>query len=180
MTVHAGRQPRASVGAYADVLAGAPERIRAGVGDAALLAQTKPWLDALDAWGGSLHATLDGLRARLRSGTGEADCAEAAELAKRAAAYTTIPGTTRPQGRSGGRWCAGHVRPAGADDVTRAPGADDVTRAPGAESRSPGPPPRTVRTARTGRRIRPVRTVVASGPYGPPPPYQTRAAGGRR
>ncbi|MFF5658973.1 beta-N-acetylhexosaminidase family protein [[Kitasatospora] papulosa] len=86
------------LGAYADVLAGAPEQIRAGVGDPAFLAQTKPWLDALDAWGGSLDATLDGLRARLHSGSGDADFAEAAELAKQAAAYTTIPGTTRPQG----------------------------------------------------------------------------------
>nr|WP_258310639.1 beta-N-acetylglucosaminidase domain-containing protein [Streptomyces sp. FT05W] len=86
------------LGAYADVLAGAPEQIRAGIGDLAFLAQTKPWLDALDAWGGSLDATLDGLRARLHSGSGDADFAEAAELAKQAAAYTTIPGTTRPQG----------------------------------------------------------------------------------
>ncbi|WSR47649.1 beta-N-acetylglucosaminidase domain-containing protein [Streptomyces sp. NBC_01201] len=86
------------LGAYADVLAGAPEQIRAGVRDPAFLAQTKPWLDSLDAWGGSLDATLDGLRARLHSGSGQADFAEAADLAKQAAAYTTIPGTTRPQG----------------------------------------------------------------------------------
>ncbi|WP_424920378.1 beta-N-acetylglucosaminidase domain-containing protein [Streptomyces sp. wa13] len=86
------------LGAYADVLAGAPEQIRAGVQDPAFLAQTKPWLDSLDAWGGSLDATLDGLRARLHSGSGQADFAEAADLAKQAAAYTTIPGTTRPQG----------------------------------------------------------------------------------
>ncbi|MGW0782807.1 beta-N-acetylhexosaminidase family protein [Streptomyces sp. NPDC002913] len=84
--------------AYADVLAGAPERIRAGVRDPAFLAQTKPWLDALDLWGGSLNATLAGLRDRLHEGDGQADFAEAAELAKRAAAITTIPGTTRPQG----------------------------------------------------------------------------------
>ncbi|MFF0075554.1 beta-N-acetylglucosaminidase domain-containing protein [Streptomyces sp. NPDC005494] len=86
------------LGAYAEVLAGAPAQIRAGVRDPAFLAQTKPWLDALDAWGSSLEATLDGLRTRLHSGSGESDFAEAAELAKRAAAYTTIPGTTRPQG----------------------------------------------------------------------------------
>ncbi|MFF5726761.1 beta-N-acetylglucosaminidase domain-containing protein [[Kitasatospora] papulosa] len=86
------------LGAYADVLAGAPEQIRAGVRDPAFLAQTKPWLDALDAWGGSLDATLDGLRARLHSGSGQADFAEAAKLAQQAAACTTIPGTTRPQG----------------------------------------------------------------------------------
>ncbi|MEU0137657.1 beta-N-acetylglucosaminidase domain-containing protein [Streptomyces sp. NPDC006296] len=87
------------LGAYADVLAGAPEQIRAGVKDPAFLAQTEPWLDALDAWGGSLDATLDGLRDRLHGGDGQADFAEAAALAERASAYTTIPGTTRPQGR---------------------------------------------------------------------------------
>ncbi|MHB9756145.1 beta-N-acetylhexosaminidase family protein [Streptomyces sp. BYX5S] len=84
--------------AYADVLAGAPERIRAGVPDSAFLAQTKPWLDALELWGGSLNATLDGLRARLNSGDGQAEFAKAAELAEQAGAITTIPGTTRPQG----------------------------------------------------------------------------------
>ncbi|WP_327668379.1 MULTISPECIES: beta-N-acetylglucosaminidase domain-containing protein [unclassified Streptomyces] len=83
---------------YADLLAGAPERIRAGVQDPAFLAQTKPWLDALALWGDSLNATLDGLRAQLGSGSGESDFAEAADLAKRAAAITTIPDTTRPQG----------------------------------------------------------------------------------
>ncbi|MEU0130477.1 beta-N-acetylglucosaminidase domain-containing protein [Streptomyces sp. NPDC006289] len=84
--------------AYADVLAGAPGQIRAGVRDPAFLAQTKPWLDALDVWGGALDATLDGLRARLHAGTGQADFARAAELAEQAGAFTTIPGTTRPQG----------------------------------------------------------------------------------
>lgn len=87
------------LGAYADVLSGAAEQIRAGVRDPAFLAQTKPWLDALDLWGGSLNATLDGLRARSDSGSGQAAFAEAANLAKRAAAVTTIPGTTRPQGK---------------------------------------------------------------------------------
>lgn len=66
--------------------------------DPAFLAQTKPWLDALALWGDSLNATLDGLRAQLGSGSGESDFAEAADLAKRAAAITTIPDTTRPQG----------------------------------------------------------------------------------
>ncbi|MFI2780670.1 beta-N-acetylhexosaminidase family protein [Streptomyces sp. ALB3] len=84
--------------AYADVLAGAPERIREGVRDPAFLAQTKPWLDALDLWGGSLKATLDGLRAEAHAGSGHADFAAAAGLAEQAAAVTTIPGTTRPQG----------------------------------------------------------------------------------
>lgn len=86
------------LGTYADVLAGASEQIRAGVQDPAFLAQTKPWLDALDLWGGALNATLDGLRDRLHSGSGQADFAKAADLAQQAAAITTIPGTTRPQG----------------------------------------------------------------------------------
>ncbi|MFD5872695.1 beta-N-acetylglucosaminidase domain-containing protein [Streptomyces sp. NPDC060322] len=84
--------------AYADVLAGAPEQIRPGVRDPAFLAQTKPWLDALDLWGDALNATLDGLRAQHRPGHGQADFAKAADLAKQAAAITTVPGTTRPQG----------------------------------------------------------------------------------
>ncbi|MFC8229449.1 beta-N-acetylglucosaminidase domain-containing protein [Streptomyces sp. NPDC057287] len=84
--------------AYADVLGGAPGQIRTGVRDPAFLAQTKPWLDALDVWGDALNATLDGLRAELRAGDGRADFARAAALAKQAAAFTTIPGTTRPQG----------------------------------------------------------------------------------
>ncbi|WSI31051.1 beta-N-acetylglucosaminidase domain-containing protein [Streptomyces sp. NBC_01341] len=87
------------LGGYADVLSRAPEQIRAGVRDPAFLAQTKPWLDALDLWGGALNATLDGLRAQLHSESGQADFTEAADLAKKAAAITTIPGTTRPQGK---------------------------------------------------------------------------------
>lgn len=83
---------------YADVLAGAPEQIRAGVPDPAFPAQTKPWLDSLGVWGDALNATLDGLRARLDSGSGDADFARAADLAEQAAAFTTIPDTTRPQG----------------------------------------------------------------------------------
>ncbi|WP_420036478.1 beta-N-acetylhexosaminidase family protein [Streptomyces sp. cg28] len=95
----AGRQAALrELGSYADLLAGAPERIRAGVKDPAFLAQTKPWLDALDLWGDALRATLDGLQAQLRSGGGQEDFAEAADLARQAAAITTIPGTTRPQG----------------------------------------------------------------------------------
>ncbi|MFI6344220.1 beta-N-acetylglucosaminidase domain-containing protein [Streptomyces sp. NPDC050560] len=83
---------------YALQLAGAPEQIRKGVADPAFLAQTKPWLDALDLWGDALNATLDGLRARLYGGSGQASFDRAADLARRASAITTIPGTTRPQG----------------------------------------------------------------------------------
>ncbi|GHH76825.1 beta-N-acetylglucosaminidase [Streptomyces sulfonofaciens] len=83
---------------YAELLAGAPERIRAGVHDTAFLTETAPWLDALDLWGDALTSTLDGLEATLHGGSGQADFDRAADLAGRAAAITTIPGTTRPQG----------------------------------------------------------------------------------
>ncbi|MFE3827377.1 beta-N-acetylglucosaminidase domain-containing protein [Streptomyces sp. NPDC059092] len=83
---------------YAGLLAGAPERIRNGVADPGFLRETAPWLTALDLWGGSLDATLDGLREQLRGGSGERSFSEAATLARRAAAVRTIPGTTRPQG----------------------------------------------------------------------------------
>ncbi|MFD5749792.1 beta-N-acetylglucosaminidase domain-containing protein [Streptomyces sp. NPDC127033] len=79
-------------------LADAPERIREGVADQGFLRETAPWLTALDLWGGSLDATVEGLREQLGGGSGGARFAEAAELARRAAAIRTIPGTTRPQG----------------------------------------------------------------------------------
>lgn len=88
----------AKLRAYAHRLATAPEQIRDGVSDPAFLAQTAPWLDALDLWGDALNATLDGLRAQLGGGSGQASFDKAADLAQQAAAITTIPGTTRPQG----------------------------------------------------------------------------------
>ncbi|KIF78255.1 beta-N-acetylglucosaminidase [Streptomyces sp. 150FB] len=84
--------------AYAARLSDAPRRIRSGVRDQAFLTETAPWLNALDLWAGALDATLDGLEDTLHGGTGAADYARAADLADQAAAITTIPGTTRPQG----------------------------------------------------------------------------------
>ncbi len=84
----------------ADRLAGAADRIRAGVADAGFVADCGPWLDATALWGRALVATLDGLAASTagdRAG-GDVRLAEAASLAAAAAAITTIPGETRPQG----------------------------------------------------------------------------------
>lgn len=86
------------LGSYARLLAGAPEQIRAGVSDPAFRAETAPWLDALDLWGDALTATLDGLRTELHGGDPQPYFTRAADLAGQAAAITTIPGTTRPQG----------------------------------------------------------------------------------
>ncbi|WP_240686736.1 beta-N-acetylhexosaminidase family protein [Amycolatopsis suaedae] len=88
-----GGRPLRDLAAYADLLAAAPERIRAGVPDPAFSAQAKPWLDALDLWGAALQSTVEGLR------TGDQGAfARAKELAAEAAKIRTIPGTTRPQG----------------------------------------------------------------------------------
>ncbi|UJW29475.1 beta-N-acetylglucosaminidase domain-containing protein [Saccharothrix sp. AJ9571] len=84
---------------YADLLAAAPERIRAGVPDPAFSAQAKPWLDALTLWGRALQSTVDGIRLAAADPAGaDRAFAEAERLAAEAAEIRTIPGTTRPQG----------------------------------------------------------------------------------
>jgi hyaluronoglucosaminidase len=86
---------------YAQLLADAPERIRAGVDDRAFVENCAPWLDALDLWGEAFVRTLDGLQARIdgdRQAARQA-FAEANELADKAERVTTIPGETRPQGQ---------------------------------------------------------------------------------
>jgi hyaluronoglucosaminidase len=96
-----GDRPRAvaALRGYAQAIADAPERIRAGAApdfgsDAA------PWLNATDLWGDALLATVDGLGARVNADEPRARqrFAEAGDLATRAAAIRTIPGETRPQG----------------------------------------------------------------------------------
>ncbi len=84
----------------AERLAGAADRIRAGVADAGFVADCGPWLDATALWGRALVATLDGLAARTGGDPagGDAHLAEARGLAAAATAVTTIPGETRPQG----------------------------------------------------------------------------------
>jgi hyaluronoglucosaminidase len=85
----------------AERLAGAADLIRAGVADAGFVVDCGPWLDATALWGRALVATLDGLAARTGGDPAGADAhlAEARSLAATAAAVTTIPGETRPQGR---------------------------------------------------------------------------------
>src|SRR5215204_5473305 len=85
---------------YAELLAAAPERIRAGVVDDGFLADCAPWLDATALWGQALVATRAALDARI---AGDATATEArfdaaAALAGQAGAIRTIPGETRPEG----------------------------------------------------------------------------------
>ena len=72
--------------AHAELLAAAPEVIRAGVADEAFLADCRPWLDALVLWGQALVARLDG-----RAG-------DVPALVAQARAVHTIEGETLPQG----------------------------------------------------------------------------------
>lgn len=85
---------------YANLLATASDTIRSGVADAAFLADTKPWLDALRLWGDAFTATLDGLDARLGGDQDEASerFAESKRLASAASAIHTIPGETEHDG----------------------------------------------------------------------------------
>jgi hyaluronoglucosaminidase len=85
---------------YAELLAGAPERIRSGVGDQAFLADCMPWLDALTRWGRAFVLTLDGLQAQV-DGDGAAAQARATEAqaeVDQAKAVHTIAGETLPEG----------------------------------------------------------------------------------
>jgi hyaluronoglucosaminidase len=85
---------------YAQRLADAPEVIRAGVADEGFVTDSQPWLDAAALWGRALLATVDALEAQAGGDAAGAQqrFAEAADLADRAGAVTTIPGETRPQG----------------------------------------------------------------------------------
>lgn len=83
----------------ADHIADAPATIRSGVRDAGFLSQSAPWLDAMAHWGKALQATAAGLNAALAADpTSAARFDKAAAEARLAAAVSTIPGTTRPQG----------------------------------------------------------------------------------
>jgi hyaluronoglucosaminidase len=85
---------------HAELLAGAPARIRAGVADAAFVADCRPWLDAAELWGQALVARLDGIAAALAGDTAGASAARAEvdDLVARAGAIRTVPGETLPQG----------------------------------------------------------------------------------
>jgi len=84
---------------YAQQVAQAPERIRAGA-PANFTGDAEPWLRATDLWGDAFVATVDGLQARSRGDEPAAAnrFAAAAQLAQRAGAVRTVPGETRPQG----------------------------------------------------------------------------------
>lgn len=83
----------------ADELTLASDVIRAGVADKGFVAQSAPWLDALQLWGRSLQLTAEGLRAA-NDGTPAAKrfFHDADRLAKQAAAVKSIPGATRFDG----------------------------------------------------------------------------------
>jgi hyaluronoglucosaminidase len=98
-----GGDPAAAVAGlrpYSELLAAAPERIRAGVVDDGFLADCAPWLDATALWGQALAASLDALDARIAGDAAATQSHfEAAEmLAGQAGAIRTIPGETRPEG----------------------------------------------------------------------------------
>ncbi|MFV0622493.1 beta-N-acetylglucosaminidase domain-containing protein [Sphingomonas sp. ac-8] len=98
-TAEEREQALARLKTTADDLATAPDTIRAGVADAGFVAQSKPWLDALQLWGRSLQATANGLSAAERGNSrARGFFAQAQALAAQAEAIQTIPNTTRPQG----------------------------------------------------------------------------------
>ncbi|UXA71322.1 beta-N-acetylglucosaminidase domain-containing protein [Xanthomonas prunicola] len=80
----------------ADEMAAAPQIIREGVADKGFAEQSRPWLIAMEGWGGALQKTAAGLDAANRGDTeAPALFAEAAARAAVAAAVPSIPGATR-------------------------------------------------------------------------------------
>jgi hyaluronoglucosaminidase len=84
----------------AERIAAASDRIRAGVADAAFVADCRPWLDATALWGRAFVRAVDGLEAGVAGDGAAADAAfaDADALADQAATIRTIPGETRPEG----------------------------------------------------------------------------------
>jgi hyaluronoglucosaminidase len=85
---------------YAELIAEAPDLIRAHVTDDAFVSDCEPWLQATTLWGQALVATLDARAAALAgdaAGQGEAD-ARADALVAEAGAIETVPGETKPEG----------------------------------------------------------------------------------
>ncbi|WP_132391268.1 beta-N-acetylglucosaminidase domain-containing protein [Novosphingobium sp. PhB165] len=83
----------------ADDIANAPDIIRAGVADKGFVAQSAPWLDAMQRWGRALQLTAAGLSAADEgSGTAQPFFADAKRMADEAAAIRSIPGATRFEG----------------------------------------------------------------------------------
>ncbi|WP_222851574.1 beta-N-acetylhexosaminidase family protein [Phytoactinopolyspora mesophila] len=85
---------------YAELLAGAPELIAAGVADPIFHEDIGPWMESLALWSAALLATLDGLQARVDGDEDAANqrFADAAELIEAAGEVETVPGKTRPEG----------------------------------------------------------------------------------
>lgn len=85
--------------ADADDFARAPDLIRAGVVDPGFVAQSRPWLAAMQLWGRALQLTAAGLDAANRQApAATGDFAEAQQLAAQASAMRTIKGATRFDG----------------------------------------------------------------------------------
>ncbi|KAB7769159.1 beta-N-acetylglucosaminidase domain-containing protein [Xanthomonas maliensis] len=89
-------QAIATLARRADAMAAAPQIIRDGVADKGFVAQSRPWLEAMQRWGQALQQTAAGLDAANR-GSAEASqrFAEATRLAAEAAVIPSIPGATR-------------------------------------------------------------------------------------
>lgn len=95
----ARKQVIADLAERADAFAAAPDLIRAGLVDPGFVAQSRPWLDAMQLWGRALQLTAAGLDAADRgSATATRYFADARKLAGQAAAVRSIPGATRFDG----------------------------------------------------------------------------------
>ncbi|KER85260.1 beta-N-acetylglucosaminidase [Xanthomonas arboricola pv. celebensis] len=89
-------QAIAELARTADAFAAAPQSIRAGVADKGFAEQSRPWLEAMEAWGRALQQTAAGLDAANRGDAQAAVAfADAKRIAAEAAAIPSIPGATR-------------------------------------------------------------------------------------
>jgi hyaluronoglucosaminidase len=89
-------QAIAELARTADAFAAAPQSIRAGVADKGFAEQSRPWLEAMEAWGRALQQTAAGLEAANRGDAQAAVAfADAKRIAAEAAAIPSIPGATR-------------------------------------------------------------------------------------
>lgn len=89
-------QAIAELARTADAFAAAPQTIRAGVADKGFAEQSRPWLEAMEAWGRALQQTAAGLEAANRGDAQAAVAfADAKRIAAEAAAIPSIPGATR-------------------------------------------------------------------------------------
>lgn len=89
-------QAIAELARTADAFAAAPQSIRAGVADKGFAEQSRPWLEAMEAWGRALQQTAAGLEAANRGDAQAAVAfADAKRIAAEAAAILSIPGATR-------------------------------------------------------------------------------------